>query len=225
VRGIFIALEGTEGSGKSTIAKRLAESFRGQGRDVIVTREPGGTEIGERIRRVLLGAGSSGMLAETELLLFAAARAQHVGELIRPALDRGSFVIADRFSDSSIAYQAAGRGVPIESVAAVQRIATDGLEPDLKLLLDLPVAVGLQRRLAFGNESNRIDTEALRFHTRVRDAYLSLAVAEPQRWRIIDASGTEAEVWKDVQESVTVAIRVKRPDEFSVCQDDHRRLS
>lgn len=213
--GLFIALEGTEGSGKTTIAERLAGAFREQGRAVTVTREPGGTAIGERIRDVLLSGESSDMAAETEALLFAAARAEHVARVIRPALGRGGVVITDRFTDSSLAYQWGGRGLPFEAVVAAQRLAAGDLEPDLKLLLDLPVDEGLRRRFADRSAANRLDRETAAFHERVRAAYHTLAASDSERWRVIDASRSQADVWADVWDAVaaldTAAARVS-PD-------------
>jgi dTMP kinase len=204
--GVFIALEGIDGSGKSTIARRLAAAAREAGLDVILTREPGGTAIGEQIRSVLLGARSLGMRPETEALLFAAARAQHVAELIRPALESGSVVITDRYTDSSLAYQCGGRELPEEQVVAAQTLATGGLEPNLKLLLDLPVELALQRRNPGADSSNRIDRESVMFHERVRKAYLMLLAADPERWRIVDAAQAE----NDVAESVIRAVNDSR---------------
>lgn len=209
--GLFIALEGTEGSGKTTLAERLALAFRARGRDVFVTREPGGTPIGEQIRAVLFSSASDDMTPETEALLFAAARAQHVATVIRPALDRGAVVVTDRFTDSSLAYQWGGRGLPFEMVVAAQRLATGGLEPDLKLLLDLPVATGLRRRLANEAETNRLDNETIQFHERVRAAYHSLVRADPDHWRIIDASRSEDMVWSDAWSAVTGMITDHSP--------------
>lgn len=201
--GTFIAIEGTDGSGKSTIANRLAQAFREAGREVVLTREPGGTPIGEEIRSVLFGPAAPGMVAETEMLLFAAARAQHVAEAIQPALARGAIVVSDRFADSSIAYQAGGRQLPMAQVVAVQRIATGGLEPDLKILLDLPVALGLQRRFAVGDGENRLDRETMAFHSRVHAAYNAMVVADPERWCVIDAVRDVDAVWADVWKAVT----------------------
>ena len=202
VTGLFIALEGIDGSGKSTIAERLVRAFIAEGRSTILTREPGGTALGEQIRSMLLGDNSVGMLPQTELLLFAAARAQLVGEIIRPALEAGSVVITDRFTDSSMAYQWGGRELGKDAVIAVQQMATGDLAPDLKILLDLPVETALSRRLADPDETNRLDREAVRFHARVRAAYNSLAEADPARWRVVDASRSEERVWSDVWHAV-----------------------
>jgi dTMP kinase len=223
--GFFVALEGIEGSGKTTVAQRLASALRAHDRVVTVTREPGGTSIGEQIRGMLLGSESSAMIAETEALLFAASRAQLVSEIIRPALARGEVVIVDRFTDSSLAYQWGGRGLAFDAVLAAQTLATGGLQPDLKLLLDLPVPMGLRRRFAGEGETNRLDREAIAFHERVRKAYHTLAMSDPERWRVIEASRPEAEVWSDVWNAVTALgfDRTKLPDD--VGQVGHGQLS
>ena len=200
--GLFIVLEGIDGSGKSTVAERLVLMLNQAGKRAIRTREPGGTAIGEQIRKVLLGQASSSMLPTTEMLLFAAARAQHVGEVIDPALARGLIVIADRFIDSSLAYQWGARGLQKRAVERAQELATGGLEPDLKILLDLPVEVALRRRMADSLEVNRLDRESIQFHTRVRDAYHSLVAADPTRWRVISADRSEEDVCCDVWHSV-----------------------
>ena len=147
---------------------------------------------------VLLGQASSSILPATEMLLFAAARAQHVGEVIRPALGEGSIVVTDRFSDSSLAYQWGARGLEKQAVALAQDLATDGLEADLKILLDLPVETALRRRMANSHEVNRLDRESIQFHTRVREAYHSLVAAHPARWRVINADRPQNDVWSDV---------------------------
>jgi dTMP kinase len=185
--GAFIAIEGVDGSGKSTIAKRLVHALQEEGKRVILTREPGGTTIGEQIRLVLLGPASSSVLPATEMLLFAAARAQLVGEVIGPALRDGLVVVSDRFSDSSLAYQWGARGLDKEAVSLAQILATGGLEPDLKILLDLPIEAALKRRMAEAHEVNRLDREMVQFHSRVRDAYHVLVEADKARWRVIDA--------------------------------------
>jgi dTMP kinase len=196
--GLFIALEGIDGSGKSTIAARLATAYRLVGREVVLTREPGGTFVGEQIRDLVLGPESHDMMPETEVLLFAADRAQHVAEIIKPGLNRGAVVISDRFVDSSLAYQWGGRRLSKELVFAAQRLATGGLEPHLKLLFDLPVEVALARRLAEFGTANRLDKEEVQFHERVRAAYLFLSEHDPGRWRRIDATRSEDAVWAEV---------------------------
>jgi dTMP kinase len=191
-----------DGSGKSTIAQRLVVKLREVGTEAIFSREPGGTAIGEQIREILLQQGSSSMLPTTEMLLFAAARAQHVGELIRPALAKGLFVVTDRFVDSSLAYQWGARGLERRDVDSALELATGGLQPDLKILLDLPVETALRRRMANSNEINRLDRESVTFHTRVRDAYHSLVAADPARWCVVDADRATNDVFADVWRAV-----------------------
>jgi dTMP kinase len=200
--GALIALEGIDGSGKSTIAERLVLKLQEAGTRAILSREPGGTAIGEKIREILLLPGSSSMLPTTEMLLFAAARAQHVGELIRPALADGLIVVTDRFGDSSLAYQWGARGLERRVVDAALELATNGLEPDLKILLDLPVETALRRRMTNSNEINRLDRESVMFHTRVRDAYHSLVAADPARWCVVDADRATDDVSADVWRAV-----------------------
>ena len=200
--GALIALEGIDGSGKSTIAERLVAKMRESGAGVILSREPGGTAIGEQIREILLEQGSSSMLPTTEMLLFAAARAQLVGELIRPALSQGLIVVSDRFVDSSLAYQWGARELERRAVDLAVELATNGLEPDLKILLDLPVETALQRRMANSTETNRLDRESVLFHTRVRDAYHSLIAADPAKWTVVDADRPTDEVSADVWRAV-----------------------
>jgi dTMP kinase len=201
--GMFITVEGLDGSGKTTVAERLADELERRGHEVVLTREPGGTPIGERIRTVLLGSSADAMRAETEALLFAAARAQHVAEVIQPALERGAVVICDRFVDSSLAYQWGGRGLDLDTLHDVQRLATAGLQPDLTVLLDVPVEAALRRRLADPGHLNRLDREVSEFHGRVRDAYHSLVAADPLRWRVIDADRELDDVWADVSDLVS----------------------
>jgi len=202
--GGFIVFEGPEGSGKSTQIRRLADRLRTLGHEVTVTREPGGTPIGERVRAVLLDPQHCAMLPETEALLYAAARAQHVGELIRPTLSRGAFVLCDRFVDSSLAYQSGGRELPLDSVRGIQAMATGGLEPDLKVLLDLPVEEGLARRMGSPETVNRLDLADLAFHERVRTAYRRLVAERPEQWAVVDAGRpadeVEAAIWQSVRE-------------------------
>ncbi len=185
--GALIVLEGPEGAGKSTVARSLAARLRERGREVVATREPGGTGIGERIRGLILAADAHAMLPATEALLYAAARAQHVGELIRPALARGAVVVCDRFVDSSLAYQVGGRGLPLDDVHAIQGLALGGVQPDLRILLDLPVAEGLARRFGSDEAPNRLDLADVPFHERVRAAYHDLVRANPEAWVVIDA--------------------------------------
>src|SRR5262249_44090333 len=146
-----------EGAGKSTQARLLAIRLKSEGLDVVLTREPGGTPIAEQVRKILLDQANCAMLAETEALLYSAARAQHVGDVIRPALERGAVVVCDRFADSTLAYQGGGRGLSMGDLRAVQRLATGGLTPALRILVDLPVEVGLRRRFGAADEVNRLD--------------------------------------------------------------------
>lgn len=204
--GALIVLEGPEGAGKSTVARSLAARLRERGREVVATREPGGTGIGERIRGLILAADAHAMLPATEALLYAAARAQHVGELIRPALARGAVVVCDRFVDSSLAYQAGGRGLPLDDVHAIQGLALGGLQPDLRILLDLPVAEGLARRFGSDEAPNRLDLADVPFHERVRAAYHDLVRANPEAWVVIDAGQSPVTVadaaWRAVERAL-----------------------
>ena len=187
-RGKFITLEGGEGAGKSTVLSAVREQLVADGADVIITREPGGTPAGEAIRGVLLDPALHGAIApETELLLMFAARAQHVRETIKPALAAGRWVLSDRFTDASYAYQGGGRAQPLERIAELERWAADDLQPDLTLLLDLPVGIGLARARGRG-PADRIELEAQDFFERVRAAYRARAAAQPARFRVIDAS-------------------------------------
>lgn len=185
---MFITLEGPDGSGKSIQVPALAEFVRQLGYDVLTTREPGGTSIGDQIREVIMSMKNKSMNPRTEILLFCAARAQIVSEVIRPQLEKGVVVISDRYADSTLAYQGYGHGLDLKVLRGILDFATGGLTPDLTLLLDVDVETGLSRRQQGGGEWNRLDDYALAFHRRVRDGYLELAAAEPQRWVRIDAS-------------------------------------
>ncbi|RAO75076.1 dTMP kinase [Dyella jiangningensis] len=193
LRGKFISLEGGEGAGKSTLLAGLQKHLVEQGVALVQTREPGGTPLGEAVRAIVLDAARHDMSAEAELLLMFASRAQLVRERIEPALAAGHWVLCDRFTDASYAYQGGGRGVPKERIALLEQWATEGLTPDLTLLLDLPVATGRARAAGRG-EADRIESEADAFFERVRATYRERAAEQPQRFRIIDASLTPAEV-------------------------------
>ena len=197
----FITLEGPDGCGKSTQAKRLAEWLKVAGHRVLLTREPGGTAIGDQIRRVLMSLDNRRMAPRTEFLLFTSSRAQLVHEVIRPHLEGGGLVVSDRFYDSSFAYQGHGHGLDLETLQRITAFATDGLKPDLTLLLDIPVNVGLARRKDGGNW-NRLDDYDLDFHERVRQGYLSLARNEPDRWTVIDADQSADSVEMEVRKVV-----------------------
>lgn len=187
MRGKFITLEGSEGSGKSTNLAYIRDRLVEQGIDLVVTREPGGTALGEAIRGLLLDHRNTAMCSDTELLLMFAARAQHLAELIIPALESGKWVLCDRFTDATYAYQGAGRGIAHERIALLEQWVQGELRPDLTLFLDLPVSLGLERASNRG-EPDRFEREKLEFFERVREGYLKQARLAPQRYRVIDAS-------------------------------------
>nr|WP_232108934.1 dTMP kinase [Pseudomonas mosselii] len=184
---MFITLEGPEGAGKSTNRDYLAARLREQGVDVVMTREPGGTPLAERIRELLLAPSEERMAVDTELLLMFAARAQHLAEVIRPALARGAVVLCDRFTDATYAYQGGGRGLPVERIAILEAFVQGELRPDLTLVFDLPVEVGLSRAAARGR-LDRFEQEGQAFFEAVRQAYLKRAGQQPQRYRLLDAA-------------------------------------
>jgi dTMP kinase len=203
-RGRFITLEGPEGSGKTTAARHLAEWLRSRGRQVVLTHEPGGTPLGEEVRRIVLHMRgmSDDLDPRSDALLYAAGRAQHVARVIRPALGRGEWVVCARYIDSSLAYQGAGYGNDMTELRRLQEFATGGLRPDLTLLLDVPVEVGLDRTRR-RTEWNRFeDTEKVAFFDQVRAAYLRLAAEEPDRFRVIDGSGSVEEADAAIREVV-----------------------
>lgn len=202
MRGVFISLEGGEGAGKSTLLAGLRDHLVGQGIDLVQTREPGGTPLGEALRAILLDPAMRGMSAESELLMMFASRAQLVRECIAPALAAGRWVLCDRFADASYAYQGGGRGQPMERIAALEAWACAGIAPDLTLLLDLPVADGRARAAGRG-AADRIEGEADAFFERVRKAYRARAMAEPVRFRVLDASGTPEQVLAEAIAAVT----------------------
>ena len=184
---MFITFEGPDGSGKSTQLKMLAAALREQGIDIVTTREPGGTEIGDQIRAVIMNMKNKAMDPRTELLLFNASRAQLVEELIRPSLSAGKVILCDRYADSTMAYQGYGHGLDKDELRRLLNFATGGLKPDLTLLFDISAEAGLKRRLSNHDEWNRMDDYALQFHERVRGGFLELAAADPERWVVIDA--------------------------------------
>ena len=194
-RGVFITFEGGDGSGKSTQIQSVRDWFESRGREVIVTREPGGTELGTEIRR-LVQNGPEDVDARTEALLYAADRAYHVATVIRPALERGAVVLGDRYIDSSLAYQGAARSLGVDEIASLSAWATRGLYPSLTFLLDLPPEVGARRRT---DAPDRMERESMDFHERVRHEYLRLADAEPDRIVVIDAVGTVDEVFSEIR--------------------------
>lgn len=200
--GKFVSFEGGEGVGKSSNLNFAAEQLRQQGLSVIVTREPGGTEIGEQIRDVLLKQYESSVHSHTELLLLFAARAQHLEQVIKPALQRGDWVISDRFTDASYAYQGGGRGIEQTRIEHLENWLLNGLQPDLTLLLDAPVEIAMTRVSQRG-AIDRFESQETAFFTRVRDAYLARAQQQPQRIRVIDASLTLQQVQAQVRQVLT----------------------
>lgn len=206
---LFVTFEGPDGCGKTTQVARLAEWLRGAGHDVIATREPGGTLIGDQVRAILHSPDNRSMRPTAELLLYCASRAQLVGEVVRPHLEQGGVVLSDRYADSSLAYQGYGRGIDLSALQAVLDFATGGLRPDLTLLLDVNVEEGLRRRKGSGGEWNRLDQETLDFHRRAREGFLALARAEPERWVVIDAARGPDEVQAEIREEVTKRLRLK----------------
>ena len=210
VRGKFITFEGIDGSGKSTQMALLAARLRTEGRDVFETVEPGGTAVGQQIRRILLDSANQDLRPTAELLLYFASRAQNVEQCILPALQAGKIVLCDRFTDSTLAYQGYARGIGADTVLALDRIACQGLTPDLTLLIDVDVETGLdrmrQRNVIGTTNETRIDDESQEFHRKVRDAYLGIARQHADRFRVIDGLGEPEEVavrvWENVRNHV-----------------------
>lgn len=203
---MFITFEGPDGSGKSTQIPLLVDALRAEGRTVFATREPGGTPIGDQIRQVLHDLKNAEMDAHTEILLYAASRAQLVAQEIRPRLARGEIVICDRYADSTLAYQGYGRGLDLDTLRRILTFATGGLKPNLTIYLDLPAEDGLARREQAshqGAEWNRLDAEGLAFHRRVREGYQALIAAEPGRWANVcgadDVATVQASIWREVR--------------------------
>jgi dTMP kinase len=193
--GKFITLEGVDGAGKSTHIPFIADVLRASGKEVLLTREPGGTPLGEKLRELLL---HENMHPETESLLMFAARREHIAQVIRPALERGAIVISDRFTDASFAYQCGGRGVSAEKVGQLEQWVQDDFQPDLTLLFDLPVAVSTQR-LANARNPDRFEKESADFFDRIRNAYLARAEQFPQRFRVIDSGKTIPQIQAELQ--------------------------
>ncbi len=205
--GLFVTFEGPDGSGKSTQIKMLAEYLQVLGQSVFVTREPGGTDIGEQVRGILHDLRNQAMHPRAEILLYAAARAQHVGEAIIPRLAAGEVVLCDRFIDSTYAYQGYGHGLDLDTLRLITGFATQGLRPDLTLLFDIDPAEGLARRQVGGEEWNRLDDYALAFHQRVHRGYHDLAAQEPERWVILDGRLERDALQAEVRRVVAAALK------------------
>ena len=212
--GKFITLEGIEGAGKSSCMKVVEALLRQAGHEVLVTREPGGTPLGEDLRVLLLGHKHAGMADDTELLLMFAARAEHLRNRIEPAIQSGQWVLCDRFTDATYAYQGGGRGLDVHRIKQLENWVQGGTKPDLTLLLDLPVATGLERA---GKRStpDRIESEASGFFQRVRDAYLAIAANEPERVKLIDASRSFPEVAAQLEEQLSLLLSKPRGEDAS----------
>ena len=205
---MFITLEGPEGSGKSSQLPDLAEFLSGQGWDVLTTREPGGTPIGDQIRQILMRLDNQELHPRTEILLFLASRAQLVEQVIKPALREGKLVLCDRFGDSTLAYQGYGHGLNLDTLRIMLDFATDKLKPDLTLLLDVDVETGLQRKRK-EDEWNRLDAYALAFHQRVREGYHELCRQDPERWHVIDAMQPKEAVQLALRQAVMKFLQEK----------------
>ena len=195
---MFITFEGPDGSGKTTQIRRLIPVLQEKGFDIVHTREPGGTDIGDQIRSIIMNMKNKSMHPRAEILLFCASRAQLVEELVRPSLSEGKLVLCDRYADSTMAYQGYGHGLDRDVLSQLLHFATGGLKPDLTLLFDILAEAGLRRRLTNHEEWNRMDDYALQFHERVRSGYLAMAAAEPERWAVIDADRTPDEIHREV---------------------------
>jgi len=193
MKGFFITIEGPDGSGKTTQIDLLSEFLRKKEQDYIITREPGGTEISDKIREILLDEKFTEMTRETEMLLYAASRAQHVAQVILPALESGKIVLCDRFIDASIAYQGIGRGIDIECIKEINSVALMGIMPHLTILLDIPPDIGLQRKRNH-KKVDRIEAENLKFHKRVREGYLELAKKDPHRIKVLNGCEKKNEI-------------------------------
>lgn len=220
--GAFITFEGIEGCGKTTQIKKAADFLRRNNIDVFLTEEPGGSALGVELRRILLNRNesSAGISARSEILLFLADRAQHVDEIIRPALERGQAVLCDRYSDATIAYQGYGRGLDLDTVISLDRFSSLSLKPEVTFLFDLPAEAGLKRafhRIAGNNApdaEDRFENEDIKFHSRVRNGYLSLARNEPQRFRVIDSTGSIEAVAGQVRTELITIFNLNASKEY-----------
>lgn len=222
-RGKFIVVEGIEGSGKSTQLRMLASRIRESNLPCVVTREPGGTTLADRVRSILLDPHEEGMDPLSELFLYSASRRQHVVEVVQPALESGVLLLSDRFTDATLAYQGYGRTLPLDMLRSINRWATGGIEPDLTVIFDLDELAGLERARE-RNESaglhaeSRLEGEDLKFHRRVREGYLAIAESEPERCAVIDASGSPEEVF----ERLTATIVARLPELAEAIEEPSR---
>jgi dTMP kinase len=208
-QGVFITLEGPDGSGKTSQIPLLAEYLGDKGYQVVTTREPGGTQISDQIKDVLKSMQNKAMHPRTEILLFCSARAQLVEEVIRPSLAEGKIVISDRYADSTLAYQGYGHGYDLALLYSLLNFATGNLWPDLTLYLDLDAEEGLNRRRSGGDQWDRLDDYALAFHQRVREGYREMVAASPQRWKLIDACQTPPQVQSDLRQTVAAFLETE----------------
>ena len=206
MKGRFITVEGIEGAGKTTMLLRVAQWLEARGLTVVQTREPGGTELAEKLRDILLDRNHTTLAGLTELLLMFASRAEHLAELIRPAIADGDYVLCDRFTDATWAYQGGGRQLPQEQIAVLEELVHGDLQPDLTLLLDLPVELGLARA-ANRSDADRFESESVAFFERVRKAYLARAHGAPGRFSIIDASLAPERVWAQIERALEEGLR------------------
>jgi dTMP kinase len=215
-KGVFISLEGIEGCGKSTQARMLYEYISSLGYCVILTREPGGTPIAEKIRGILLDTKNESMTDTTELLLYLASRSQHVEQIIKPALCDEKIVICERFSDATCAYQGYARGFDLQVIETLTKIATYGLEPNLTIILDLEVEEGLLRAERFKNHLDRIESQSIDFHNKVRNGYLDIAHKNPERVKVIDANGSIEDVHFRIKQCVNHSLLAKNDGKSNV---------
>lgn len=220
MRGLFITLEGIDGCGKSTQREMLAEKLKSRGFEIVVTREPGGTVIGEGIRQLLVSDASVHIAPTTELLLYVAARAQHVAELIRPSVDAGRIVISDRYTDSTVAFQGYGRGLDLDVIESLNRFATTGLKPDLTIVFDLDPNTARSRSVSrpVGGLLGAFDEQHADFHERMRAGYLKMAKNDPSRIRVVDASGSADETHGQV-----MSVVLEKIEEFAQKAEGRRQ--